>query len=242
MKLCSAQIQTIKGDIESNIQKHISFINLAAENGAELIFFSELSLTGYVPTLAKTLATTPDDSRLDIFQVISDTKQIIICVGIPTHHYTGICISMVIFQPQTPRQTYSKQILHFDEYPYFINGDTQVFLSYKNHKIAPAICFESLQNEHSTEASASGASIYLASVAKSVKGLEKANSYYPKIAKKFNIIVMMSNSIGLADDFVCTGNSAAWNSKGHLVAQLDEKNEGIIIFDTETQQFTIQIM
>lgn len=53
MKLCSAQIQPIKGDIDRNIQKHIFFINSAIENGADLIFFPELSLTGYEPTLAK---------------------------------------------------------------------------------------------------------------------------------------------------------------------------------------------
>ncbi|GAB2650067.1 carbon-nitrogen hydrolase family protein [Emticicia sediminis] len=234
MKLCSAQIQPIKGDIERNIQKHVSFINLAIENGANLIFFPELSLTGYEPTLANELATTQEDSRLAIFQEISDTKKIIICVGIPTQYKEDICISMLIFQPQTSRQTYSKQILHADEYPYFVNGEKQFLISYKNHKIAPAICYESLQIEHSTNATANGANIYLASVAKSAKGVEKANFHYPTITKNLNMIVLMANSVGPADDFVSTGNSAVWNNKGQMMIQLDNKVEGLIIFDTET--------
>lgn len=234
MKLCSAQIKPIKGDIESNIQKHISFINLATENGAELIFFPELSLTGYEPTLAKALATTQDDNRLDVFQEISDAKQIIIGAGIPTKQNSDVCISMIIFQPHTSRQTYSKQILHSDEYSYFVNGDKQVFISYKNHKIAPAICFESLQIEHSVKASANGANIYLASVAKSSKGVEKANLHYLKIAKSLNMNILMANSVGLADDFTSAGNSAIWNNEGKILAQLDDKNEGILIFDSET--------
>lgn len=233
MKLCSAQIQPFKGDIERNVQKHISFINLAVENGANLIFFPELSLTGYEPTLAKELATTQEDYRLAIFQEISDTKKIIICVGIPTQYQHDICISMLIFQPQTSRQTYSKQILHADEYPYFVNGEKQLFISYKNHKIAPAICYESLQIEHSTNATANGANIYLASVAKSAKGVAKANFHYPTIAKNLNIIVLMANSVGPADDFVSTGNSAIWNNEGQMMIQLDNKVEGLIIFDTE---------
>lgn len=234
MKLCSAQIQPIKGDIENNIRKHISFINLAAVNGADLIFFPELSLTGYEPTLAKALATTQDDSRLDIFQEISDDKQIIICVGIPTQYNCDVCISMVIFQPQTQRQTYSKQTLHSDEYPYFVNGEKQVFISYKNHKIAPAICFESLQIGHAENATANGTKIYLASVAKSAKGVGKANLHYPQIAKNLNLTVLMANSVGPADDFESNGNSAVWNNEGTLLAQLNDKNEGILIFDTET--------
>ncbi|MFY7909814.1 MAG: carbon-nitrogen hydrolase family protein [Emticicia sp.] len=242
MKICSAQIQSIKGDIERNIQKHISFINLAIENGADLIFFPELSLTGYEPTLAKKLATTQDDKRFDIFQEISDNEKIIICVGIPTQFKEHVCISMVIFQPQTSRQTYSKQMLHADEYPYFVNGEQQVFISHKNYKIAPAICYESLQIEHSAYAASNRTNIYLASVAKSAKGVEKANLHYPEIAQHLNLIVLMANLVGPADDFVCTGNSAVWNKEGTLLAQLGDTNEGIIIFDAETQQFSTQVI
>lgn len=235
MKLCSAQIQAIKGDIEGNIQKHINFINLATENGAELIFFPELSLTGYEPKLAKNLATSQEDNRFDVFQKISDAKQVIICVGIPTKQSMGIAISMVIFQPHIPRQTYSKQILHSDEYPYFVSGDSQVFISFNHHLIVPAICFESLQMTHSTNASANGANIYLASVAKTAKGVEKANVHYPEIAKNLSMTVMMSNSIGIADDFLSVGNSAVWNNEGVLVTQLEQFEEAILIYDTETK-------
>jgi predicted amidohydrolase len=236
MKLCSAQIQPIKGDIENNIQKHISFINRSIENGAEIIIFPELSLTGYEPTLAKTLATTQNDSRLDIFQEISDAKRIIIGVGIPTIQSIGICISMIIFQAQIPRQTYSKQILHANEYPYFINGNSQIFITKNKHKIAPAICFESLQIEHSSYASQNGTTIYFSSVAKSAKGVEKAFQHYSEIAKNFNMTVLMVNCIGQSDDFVSTGNSAVWNNDGILIAQLNDSDEGLLIFDTETQK------
>lgn len=242
MKLCSAQIKPIKGDIENNIQKHISFINLAVDKDANLIFFPELSLTGYEPTLAKELASTQEDNRLAIFQEISDTKQIIICVGIPTQYQNDVYISMVIFQPQNPRQTYSKQILHTDEYPYFVNGNKQVFISYEKHKIAFAICFESLQIEHAENAAENGAKIYLASVAKSAKGVEKANLHYPHIAKNLNLTVIMANSVGPADDFESMGNSAVWNNKGKMLAQLDNTHEGIIIYDIETQQSFTQII
>ena len=42
------------------------------------------------------------------------------------------------------------------------------------HNLAPAICFESLQPEHAESAASSGADVYLASVAKSPIGVDKA--------------------------------------------------------------------
>ena len=53
MKICVAQTRPIKGDIQSNIDHHKQFINLAVANGASIIIFPELSLTGYEPKLSK---------------------------------------------------------------------------------------------------------------------------------------------------------------------------------------------
>jgi len=80
MKLCAAQIRPFKGNIQKNIEAHKRFIELAVSYKADIIIFPELSLTGYEPTLAKELATTQDDKRLDEFQSISDTKKITVGV------------------------------------------------------------------------------------------------------------------------------------------------------------------
>ena len=51
MKISIAQTRPIKGDIPANIEAHKRFINLAVSNGADAIFFPELSITGYEPEL-----------------------------------------------------------------------------------------------------------------------------------------------------------------------------------------------
>ncbi len=166
---------------------------------------------GYEPTLVQELAISETDHCLEVFQKLTNNTNIIICIGVPIHQSAGICISMIIFQPNMPRIVYSKQILHVDEYPYFISGKEPIFISYKDHKIAPAICFESLPNEHAATASAHGADIYLASVVKSAKGVEKVNLHYTEIAKNLSLTVLMANAIGPSDDFMSAGNSAVWN-------------------------------
>lgn len=236
MKLCAAQIKPVTGSIEKNIDLHKKWIEKAISESADLIIFPELSLTGYEPQLADKLAVDSGDSRLDEFQVVSNAHDIIIGVGIPTRDAIGNHISMIFFQPQRPWAIYSKQILHADEQPYFKEGNEQLILEVKNKKPAPAICYESLQIDHIEKAKKLGADIYLASVAKSLVGIEKAYKHYPGVAHKFSMPVLLSNSIGFCDNFVSAGQSAIWNEKGELVSKLERDNEGLLLYDTESKR------
>ena len=242
MKICIAQTKPIKGNVSANIEAHQRFIELALKLNAEAIFFPELSLTGYEPELAKKLATNQNDNHLDIFQDISDKNNIIIWLGLPTVTESNIRISMVIFEPNKPRQTYSKQQLHSDEFSYFENGVGQVIIKSNDKNIAPAICYESIQPTHSENAFKLGADVYLASVAKSENGIEKAFEHFPAVAKQYAMPVLMSNCIGFCDNFLSVGNSAVWTKEGELVGQLDDRTEGILIFDTETEIIVSRIL
>jgi predicted amidohydrolase len=236
MKISVAQTRPVKGNISANIEAHIKLIDLAVSYKSDSIFFPELSITGYEPELAKELATNQDDKNFNSFQEISNKNKITIGIGMPTKANSGIKISMLIFQPDAPRQTYSKQQLHSDEFPYFVNGDKQIVLTVANKKIAPAICYESLQINHSDDAHMLGAEIYLSSVAKTQNGIDKAMTHYPAIAKKLSMPVLMSNCVGYCDNFLSVGKSSVWTKQGILAGQLDDKSEGIIIFDTETEE------
>jgi len=238
MKICVAQTRSEKGDIQQNLNNHKAWIEIAVSEQADLITFPELSLTGYEPTLANELATDQNDTRLDFLQHTSDQNNIAISVGLPTKSKSAIFISMVIFLPNHTRQTYSKQMLHTDELPYFSPGDQQVLLTIKGSRIALAICYESLREEHSKLTNTLGANVYLASVAKSLRGIKKASIHYPRIAAQYSMPVLMANSVGACDRFESVGGSAVWNSKGKLVGQLDDRNEGLLIYDIETEQLT----
>ena len=238
MKICVAQIRPAKGDIGSNIDKHKKLIDLAVSNGADIIVFPELSLTGYEPALAEALATTQDDSRFDGFQIISDAGQIIIGVGVPTKTGAGICISMVVFQPGQPRQTYSKKHLHADEEPFFVSGQNLATLKAGKTDIALAICYELSIPEHPENAFRNGAEVYIASVAKSAGGVEKSFPILSGIARQYSMTVLMSNCTGPCADGECAGKTAIWHSDGLLAGQLNGTDEGILMIDRETRELT----
>ena len=242
MKISVAQTRPIKGNISANIDLHKKLIELAVSNKADALFFSELSVTGYEPELVKDLATNQDDTQFEDFQKISDANKITIAIGVPTKSDLGIQISLIIFQPNKERQTYSKQKLHSDEFPYFVKGEKQIILTVGNKKIAPAICYESMHMDHADDAVKLGAEIYLASVVKTQEGVDNAFAHYPLVAQQFKIPVLMSNCVGFSDIYECVGKSAVWSKQGNLVGQLDDKSEGILIFDTETEEVIIQTL
>ena len=231
MKIAVAQIQPIKGNIAVNIGKHLRWIRRAVDCRADVVFFPELSMTSYEPSLADALALNENDERLQVFQSVADKQGITIGLGLPLKVMGQIFISMGVFQPFKECLFYSKQMLHEDEEPFFSSGNQHVLLSINRESIALAICYESLLTEHAEAAFLKGATLYLASVAKPQNGIAKAYTHFPKIAKQFNSAVIMVNSIGPCDHFLSAGQSAIWDCNGTLTQSLPSDQEGMLIGD-----------
>jgi predicted amidohydrolase len=236
MKICVAQIRPVKGDIEANIHSHKELIELAVSVGTDFIIFPELSITGYEPELVKELATTQDDVRFELFQKIADADLITIGIGVPLLTDDGIRVSQVYFQPDKPREMYSKVFLHSSEEEYFIRGDRYINLRVDDANIAPAICYELSVREHAERAAKSGADIYAVSVVED--NIEKAIKRLTNVATEYSMTVMMANAIGKTGVYECPGKSSIWNNNGRLVGQLDDSHEGILVFDTDTGEIT----
>ncbi|MVW85450.1 hypothetical protein EI969_05715 [Pseudomonas sp. PB101] len=100
--------------------------------------------------------------------------------------------------------------------------------------LAPGICYESLQSSHAEQAAESGAQVYLASVAKSERGVASAYSHYPTIAKKLSMTVLMANYVGATDNFIAAGLSAIWNSDGEIVCSTDAFQEALLAYNLQT--------
>lgn len=235
MKIAVAQTSPVKGDIAANLAKHAEMIKSAVALGAGVVVFPELSVTGYEPELAGTLATNQDDPVFDALQASSDEYGVIIGVGMPIAVAGALPqIGLIIFQPGLPRITYAKQHLHADEVPYFSPGNQQVYLQAGPYKIGLAICYELSVPEHAANVHQGGADIYLVSEAKTVPGVQKAIETLTGTSARYGMAVLMSNCVGLCDNVVCGGRSAVWDNKGNLLSELEAEQEGILVLDLAT--------
>jgi predicted amidohydrolase len=239
MNIAIVQTRPVRGDIDANIEDHKRFVVAAAGQGADAIVFPELSITGYEPGLAKQLATDAGDSRFNIFEELSIRYNIDIGVGMPLLAMNGINISMIIFSPGREREIYSKQYLHQDEEPFFVAGKKGVLSFERVKKLSLAICYELSVAEHAEGAFKIGSKIYVASVAKTLAGVENAVARLAGIAKRYSMVVVMSNCAGHCEDFECGGGSAAWNSRGELIGQLDRESEGMMVVDTFKEELVM---
>jgi predicted amidohydrolase len=240
MKIGVVQTRPVQGDIAANLADHLRWVSLAVERGVDLLVFPELSMTGYVPSLAEKLAMTAEDERFAGLQRMSDRYGIFLGVGVPIRVEEGVQIGMVIFQPDAQRLVYAKQYLHPDELSYFVAGKEQLFLMLEDNKIAPAICYELTVPEHSVNAYSHRANIYLASVAKTAEGMEKAIEILSGIACTYSMTVLLANSVGLSEDGMGAGGSVVINDKGEMIAELFDDEEAMLIYDTGTGRTAVR--
>lgn len=234
MKICLVQTKPARSAVTANITSHLQLAERAVAAGADCIIFPELSITGYEPSLARSLATTPEDVRFAPFQTLSNIHQVTIGIGMPLRQENGITISMLLFYPNQKPTVYAKQYLHTDEEAFFVPGKNDSFLISHEPKLALAICYELSVPAHAEQALQNGATFYLASVAKTAKGVEKAAERLSQLAKDHSITTLLVNSVGDCEDGLCAGQSAVWNTDGKRLVQLDEKDEGLLLLDTAT--------
>ena len=79
-KIALAQISSKLANVEENIEKHLSYIEKAVKEKADIILFPELSLTGYsVKDAVFDVAISINDKKLDVLKKASE--KISICLG-----------------------------------------------------------------------------------------------------------------------------------------------------------------
>ncbi len=225
MRICASQFRSSL-DVETNVARHVEVVRAAAQRGCDLVLFPELSLTGYRPAAAESLAIADDAEILAPLQEASERHQIVVAAGAPLHAAAGIEIAMIFFTPSQPRSSYAKRCLHVDEVPFFASGDRDLDLELAGARIAPAICYESLQPEHARAAKVRGATIYAASVAKPKAAIQRAHAHYAGLG----MAVVLANAVGEHEGLQAAGRSAAWDAKGRLIGALGDE-EGILVVD-----------
>lgn len=238
MILAAAQTVPVKGDVEKNIKKHLVLIKQAQIKGVNLIVFPELSLTGYEPELARELAFSKSDSRLNPLIDIAQELKMIILVGAPLHLNDKLHISSFIIYPDSNIEIYTKRYLHPSEEKYFDVGDLDHQIYFNGEIASLAICADISNNQHPKDASDKGASLYLSSVLCSQKGYDYDINMLKGYAKKYNMLVMMSNYGGDSGGYDVAGGSIIISKNGETISCLKGKREGLVIAKYEKEKWS----
>ncbi|MEW4490873.1 carbon-nitrogen hydrolase family protein [Thalassoglobus sp. JC818] len=225
-----AQSASVKGDIAENIRRHAEIVSCAADHGAKLVLFPELSLTGYEPTIAAETAIEANDPCLTVLQELSDSREIAIIAGAPIRSSAAKpFIGALTFRPRLPIEVYRKRFVHPDEFPWFIPSDDVAVYPCHGREVGVAICADISNPIHPADTFQKGATIYVASVAKTPEGVCKAEDTLARYAREYKSPVAMANYACETGGFPTGGRSAVWDECGKVIVQAPESGEYLMI-------------
>jgi len=224
------QLPAVKGRIDLNLNNHLEHVALAAENGADIVVFPELSLTGYEPQLVHNLAIDIDSDPVRLLSEAAQKHGVIVISGCPllsdeTRPYIGALITY----PSGKTDLYRKQHLHPGESDYFIAGGESYVISYKGQQIALAICADFCNPDHAADAKAAGADLYICSVLISENGFAVDNQLLQSRALENGFPVLMANYSGETGGWKSCGKSRVWDSDGEVIVASENSERELLL-------------
>lgn len=247
-KAALAQIDCTVGDLNANLQHHLKAVDKAKQQGAQLVVFPELSLTGYtLRDLAWDLALDPfEDKRLDPLRAAS--KEISIALGfVESASNHGIYNSAMFLEDGTirhiHRKIYPPTYGMFEEGRYFSRGDNVVAFDSKLGRFGMLICEDMWHVSLPYLLAYDGAEVILSLTASpsrmSPGSQEMANAqvnheHHRTYARLLSSYVVFCNRVGYEDGVNFWGGSCIVTPGGVMAGSARFFKEDIVLADMDS--------
>lgn len=227
----AAQSLSVAGDLAANVRRHLRFMEIAAEQGAGFLLFPELSLTGYETGMARELAFTELDPRLQPLKTMARALKMVTVAGAPLLSGTSsnVQIAALTFGLGGEVNVYTKQHLHSGEESVFTAGPGGAPVDLEDERVHLAVCADFSHAAHAHRAAAAGATMYAASVLISGPGYANDAGLLKSHARTHAMPVLMANHAGVTGGWQSAGRSALWAETGEPVAEIADAGEGLLI-------------
>ncbi len=242
-KIALAQIDPALGNLAANVQKHIEFARRAADEGAALVVFPELSLTGYtIKDMNWELAVNLDRDVSAFKPLLDLSKSIsILAGGVEESSTFGIFNSAFYFEDgvvrSVHRKTYPPTYGMFEEMRYFNSGDSVRAFDSKLGRLGVLVCEDLWHLSLPYVLAQDGANLIVALVASPTRlgGNEKelqtarVNSENHKAyARLLTTYLAFCNRTGYEDGINFWGGSAVVGPDGEVDVQAKLFDEDLI--------------
>ncbi|HEU0120680.1 MAG TPA: carbon-nitrogen hydrolase family protein [Bryobacteraceae bacterium] len=209
LTIAAAQTASIPGDIAANAAHHLAVARLA--EGADLLIFPELSLTGYELDLASANPITTAHPALEPLRQCARESACTIVAGGPLPGPNGeLYIGAFICHPSGEITTYAKVHVHSSERHVFTPGPGGPPLHIKGVQIALAICADATFPEHAAAAAQAGARLYAVGAMIDDAGYARKSKLLETYAQQHGIAVLLANYSGVTGGEVSAGKSHFW--------------------------------
>ena len=237
MKIALAQFRFPVGDIDGNVEKILALAATAEADGADMIVFPELTLTGYPPEdllLRPSLGKRISDALHVLF---AQRRRIAMVVGYPQREDGKLYNKAMVIENGNVIADYRKQHLPnyqvFDEKRYFQKGTESCIFEFRGAKVCLSICEDIWYDGPARRAFEAGAEINI-NINGSPYSIDRTAERYAqvqKVVKQWPMTTVYVNHIGGQDELVFDGGSFVVDSAADVVFTQPEFKESLAIVE-----------
>jgi len=249
--LALAQINTVLGNVQKNLEKHLAILQEAGSRGADLVIFPELSLTGYVlQDLASTVACHPrqDDP---IFQpLLAASQKLDIVVGfVEEDERNRFYIASAYLSRGEVLHVHHKVYLPtyglFDEGRFFAWGDSVQAFDTPFGRAGMLICEDFWHASPPYLLWLDGADLFLFMSASPGRGLNTdpalgsalwVNRILRAYASLYTSFIVHTNRVGFEDGLNFWGSAVVFDPNGDLLTEGPAFEEALTLVEIDLNQ------
>jgi NAD+ synthase (glutamine-hydrolysing) len=235
LRIALAQIDTTVGDIAGNVAKVQEHIARARHQGAELVVFPELAVTGYPPEDLLLKEHFLSNARAAVERLAAETKDIVALVGFPERAEDVYNAAAVLAEGEVRgiyRKTYLPNYGVFDEERYFQSGARGAMIEVGDVAVGLTICEDIWEpGPPLSDEALAGATVIVnlsASPYYASKGEERENMLVQR-ARDSLAAVVFCNLVGGQDELVFDGHSVVIDHDGTVIARAHQFREELLV-------------
>jgi NAD+ synthase (glutamine-hydrolysing) len=242
MRLALAQINPVVGDLEGNRELILDRLSEAKANGADLVVFPELAVTGYPPEdllLRPGFIRAAEDS---VERIAREARGTTVLVGGP-HFDRDLYNACYVLSGGEVKAVYRKRFLPnygvFDEDRYFAPGRDLILLEHGKTLVGPTVCEDMWQpGPPATDLALAGAEL-LVNISASPfyigRDREREEMFVTR-ARDNACFVAFCNTVGGQDELIFDGHSVVLDDEGKVIARAPGFEEVLLLADIEPQE------
>ena len=245
LRVAAVQDGSVDGDVPANVERHVSWIERAADDGASLAVFPELSVTGYDPDLIDLHRMRVDatDARLDPIRAACRRRRLHALIGAPVGPDRGTGASNGgAFGPVPPRigvlhisptgaiaPAYHKCHLDTGEIGIFAAGTAAGLVDINGWRIGLAVGRDAAVPAHAEQLIGMGADVYAVAALFRLGSDERMAGQMAAAAARGLWVVLAQYCGGTGGGPAC-GRSGVWSPGGEERVRLGTR-PGLAVVD-----------
>jgi NAD+ synthase (glutamine-hydrolysing) len=251
LRAALAQTNTTLGNVEANLAKHMDMIARAREQGAGLLVFPELSLTGYLlQDLASQVAICPSPEHPVFKPLLEASRSLDLVVGfVEEDSRSRFYISDAYLSKGEVVHIHRKLFLPtygmFDEKRFFSAGDRLRAFDTRFGRLGMLICEDFWHISPPYLLWMDGADVLILTSAQPGHGVSSSSRLASSMAVDqliqtyaglFTTFILYTNRVGFEDGICFPGGAAAVDPNGRILVQAEDFNESVTLVELDLDQ------